>query len=174
MTDSDANAFTGTPVVPPEIDARRALTFPSGPEEPFALTPAALVPEGLSAPETDARAFAVDCRELLSTPGKHAEIIPQVRERCRHQQQKTHDLCFDYDTTKGQVARELELASFTNSALVTAVLTNRNPMFSTVFDLSDVHAPVLPEASRLHTRQAQKPVKATWANAAKTTLFETQ
>ncbi|KAK3236226.1 hypothetical protein CYMTET_53618 [Cymbomonas tetramitiformis] len=109
MADSDADAFTGTPV-PPEIDARRALTFSSGPEEPFPVTPAAVIPEGLSAPERDARAFAVDCRELLRTPGKHAEIILQVRERCRHQKQKTHDWYFDYDTTKGQVARELELA----------------------------------------------------------------
>ncbi|KAK3287099.1 hypothetical protein CYMTET_5377 [Cymbomonas tetramitiformis] len=149
MADSDADAFTGTPV-PPEIDARRALTFSSGPEEPFPSTPAAGIPEGLSAPERDAMAFAVDCRELLRTPGKQAEIILQIRERCRHPEQKTADWYFDYDTTKGQVARELELAWFTKS-LVT-VLIDHNPLFATVFDLADIFAPILPEASQLFFR----------------------
>ncbi|KAK3266707.1 hypothetical protein CYMTET_24696 [Cymbomonas tetramitiformis] len=146
MADSDADAFTGTPV-PPEIDAKRALTFSSGPEVPFPSTPAAGIPEGLTTPERDARAFVVDCKELLRNPGKQAESVLQIRERCRHAKQKTADWYFDYDTTKGQVAREHELARFTQS-LVT-VLTDHNPLFATVFDLTGIFAPVLPEASRL-------------------------
>ncbi|KAK3283520.1 hypothetical protein CYMTET_8783 [Cymbomonas tetramitiformis] len=73
------------------------------------------------------------------------DLIQQVRERCRHREQKTHDWYFD--STNVQVARELELARFTKS-LVT-VLTDYNALLSTVFDLTDIHAPVLPEASRL-------------------------
>ncbi|KAK3271155.1 hypothetical protein CYMTET_20480 [Cymbomonas tetramitiformis] len=68
-------------------------------------------------------------------------------EDMRNEKRLTGTTHYDYESDKGQLLRERELARFTTYGVT--VLTDYNPLFGTVFDLTDVTAPICREASRL-------------------------
>ncbi|KAK3280276.1 hypothetical protein CYMTET_11877 [Cymbomonas tetramitiformis] len=138
---SDAH---GTPV-PAVVDVRRSLTFATEHDIPLPATPVEATGEDVG--DALLRAFQVECKRILrSVETKSALVSYCVKKACRPKNIKAADYFFDYDDIKQQVIREVALVRFT-SALCTQ-LCDYDPMFGTVFQLTDMQAPVLREANR--------------------------